>query len=402
MCKTLVRAAIRSIASMFSMIVALFEPSNKQSTRIMMRLAILFSLIGYLCSAAAAQTRPSYGVRSRISNAKRESSRRTFEISFSDEGTPVELTKMTLQLFPTSGELSVDAKVIIGIAFANYLKDTLTKEWKGKEFELDNVKSEVTEVKSVRARRHLQETGSEISLETTLIFEADDLSAPDDDTVYKGVEKAVKDLDKYVNDYLVPSGLDELAVIKSAEVSNFDTSGGANGINKMASQNNKAELEILIPASIAGLGVFLLTAFLISHRRRTRGDLNDSSFYDESIDNNIIIAAGSRPGKDEIEVRSPSRIRSETMNDGRTTLHIPAMMNSTTRQYASPTRMAYSSSESSVSSSSADVGGRNTERGFIRSLLQSKSFEDNREAAATDNDASLYSSDYSEGGKYFT
>jgi hypothetical protein len=402
-------------------------------------------------SQHASQLKPSqyYGVRS-LQDASHPSNnnvqdnvqeqadveRRNFAITFSADGIPIILPFMKLQLFPTSGQLSNNARVILGSAFSDYLRDQLTKEW-DKDDTIADISSVTVEIMGVRAigdvsRRLVVTTGSEATIQTTLTFDALD-SPPSDAIITQAVDKATKNLDKFVKDYLITSGLDELLNVESADAiedsgtqgfsvpsaapvpddvgnnnnNNNPTGGGpgpkGGGLSQANEQlNNNPEpagnLRILIPASVAGLAVFMLTAFFIAQRRRNVTDLDDSYNDNDRFNDEIDVRSGSRFGKDDIEVR-PIRLGMDThnrdmnmMDGGRTTMHIPA------RDYApSPIRITASSASSS-SAAFSDVHHPTNpnfpptgEGQYVRRMLDSNSYNQGGE------DGPEYSSDYSEG-----
>jgi hypothetical protein len=307
----------------------------------------LFHLSALTVSASeSSSSGPKYEVRSNFypdeltqQELEEQQQRREFVITFSDEGTPVDLPLYKMKLSPTSGTLSDSAQGLIGASFGSHLQENLKNEWDDSGIELNKVSVKVLAVTSIQNRRtlrRLQTTGSEIAMLTTLTFDGTQ-SPPSDDTISKGIGEVVKDLSSYIST-LKGAGLDELKNVQSAsfkDASNkpsdpptqspvTDKNSFAKA-NKQTQSTSNQELRILIPAGIAGVAVFMLTAFLIAQRRRVRGDLNDSSFDDSFVDeSDISLHQGSRPGKDEIEVRAPTNLGMQTTNDGRTALHIPA------------------------------------------------------------------------------
>jgi len=345
-------------------------------------------------------TTTTYQVRSNFRDGKlaqqEQDQRREFVITFSDDGTPIDLPLFKMNIFPTNGALSDTARRVISSSFSDYLLDGLTDQWSSdSNIQLNGVTVQVLGVASVeKARRRLQ-TGSEIAMQTTLTFDGTQ-SPPSDKTIEQGIKGATNDLSDYTA-ILAASGVDELENVQSASFkdasnklsdaptaapvgsNNNGNGNNGNGISQAnaALQSNTTNAQVnIILAGIAGLAVFMLTVFFIAHRRRTRGDLNDSSF-DESFDekHNISMHTGSRPGKDEIEVEALQNLGMDVAdpNDGRTTLHIPAMMDSTSRQY--------------------------TQGGYIprRMLDSSVGSYDERAHAMNDEGSSNYTSDYSDG-----
>jgi hypothetical protein len=380
-------------------------------------------------SQHASELKPSqyYGVRSlhdashvqvQAQAQAQQQERRNFAITFSADGIPIVLPFMKLELFPTSGQLSNNARVILGSAFSDYLRNELSNKW-DKDDSIADLSSVTVEIMSVRAIGNISRqatTGSEATIQTTLIFDALD-SPPSDAIIADAVDKATKNLDKFVKDYLVTSGLAEFENVNTAsaiedavptaapvldDVGNNNDNNknppGGGGIAKANEQLNNNDdpsgnLRILIPASVAGLAVFMLTAFFIAQRRRNVTDLNDSYSDNDGITDEIDVASGSRFGKDDIEVR-PNRLGMDThnrdmMDGGRTTMHIPA------RDYApSPIRTTASLASSSSAAFSDEHRPTNREGRYVRRMLDSNSYEQGGE------DGSEYTSDYSE-GKYF-
>eukprot|EP00980_Cylindrotheca_fusiformis_P028529 scaffold22607_cov123-Cylindrotheca_fusiformis.AAC.26 len=293
--------------------------------------------------------------------ARHEQLRRDMmEVTFSADGTPIVLELIRLQLFPTSGELSNNARVILGSAWGGYLRDELERKWeKDDSFaDLTDVDVQIMGILPIESKVDRQGSlGTEATIETTLKFDGLD-SPPSDDVVRKAVEEAMKKLDKFLSDYLVSSGLPDFADVDAAFAKWDADSGGFKptdppqdapaaaptsgnggedddeddrnvaGANDQLNPDNDepGNLRVLIPASIAGLVVFVLTAFFIAQRRRNASDLNDS--YDSNGDrfaDDVDVNTGSTIGKDEIEV-SPGNLGMDTAGDygGRTAMHIPA------------------------------------------------------------------------------
>ena len=139
-----------------------------------------------------------------------------FVITFSGDGTPISLPPITLLLQSISGDLSNNGRVILGQAFADFLKDELTKEWEKRDdiADLTAVSANVINVQTVAALAgDLKEI--ETTLDTTLTFDglAD---SPDTQTINDAVLKALKKMKKFLDDYLIPSGLDEFSTLESA------------------------------------------------------------------------------------------------------------------------------------------------------------------------------------------
>jgi len=284
-----------------------------------------------------------------------------FVITFSADGTPIKLLPIKLKLSPIiASDLSNNGRVILGSAFADFLKDELSNEWATNTdiADLMGVQMDVVSVEGNNKNKEIETT-----LDTTLRFDGLD-DPPSYSVVTEAVCKALKNTDKFILDHLVPSGLAEFSEIKQAEVSckgdededdkkppkgddsdkdtdkeDDDKPKGPGSIAKANEQLDGGinETKILIPASILGLAMFALTAFFIAQRSR-KNNLDESfdSMYDDDVDHTV---NGSHVGKEEIEVRagalgsdygggysSPDRNGLNTsFGAGHTAMHMPAM-----------------------------------------------------------------------------
>lgn len=341
--------------------------------------------------------------REEIQNHRRQ---QDFVITFSQDGTPIELPLMRLQLFPTTGTLSNNGEVILASAFSQYLKDELDKEWEkdASIAALTGVSAEVMGLKAITSIARQSQDGTEATILTTLTFDGLE-SPPSDAIITAGVAKATNNLNKFVSEYLVPSGLPEFSGIQSAAaivasrnsaptpapVIDDERNGrGPNALNEQLNNTPEpSDLNVLIPASVAGLAVFMLTAFFIAQRRKLH--LEDDDDDDKRYD--IDIYSGSRPGKDEIEVSPNAYLGGD--NGGRTAMHMNAMMDSSSE--------ASSDIRYTRSSMSSGAGGAlqfhpKGESQYVRRMLDSY---DTSNAGKGDEESSAYTSEYSE-GKYYS
>jgi len=283
-----------------------------------------------------------------------------FVITFSGDGTPIQLPPISLLLDSITGDLSNNGRVILGRAFADFLNDELTKEWEDdtEMADLTSVLVDVIKIETVAATPdNLKEI--EATLDTTLTFDGL-ANAPDPSEVIVAVFKVLGKMPKFVNNYLKPAGLDEFESVQTAKAT-METANTA-VVTKPPKKEEKPpkkdkkpvvakanafrsvsfdakDLEILIPSLVGGVALFVLTALFL-RRRGSNKDMN-LSYDSDDIDHTI---NGSRMGKEEIEVQ-PSNLMhydgyhpdghvdlNSSYGAGHVAMHIPAMDQSTMSQ----------------------------------------------------------------------
>ena len=279
-----------------------------------------------------------------------------FVITFSGDGTPIQLPPISLLLDGVTGDLSNNARVILGRAFGDFLNDELSQEWADNTeiADLTSVLVDVIKLETVASKPGgLKEI--EATLDTTLTFDglAD---APDPTTVNEAVFKALAKMQQFLDNYLIPSGLTEFESVTSASATmavaatvdkekpakkedddkpkKDDKKPAVAQANAFRSVSfDPQDLKILVPALVGGLAMFMLTAFwLARHRRRDQLDVSYDS-YDEDIDHTV---NGSQIGKEEIEVQPANLMDygyspdghvdlNSSYGAGHVAMHIPAM-----------------------------------------------------------------------------
>lgn len=255
-----------------------------------------------------------------------ERRRQAFElkITFSEEGEPVEIPVFQLQLFPTPTALDASSEMILETSLEDYLRTYFEDKYSSPAGEDEDDTTETTspafrsvsvdilEMRPVistdtrmRGRRQLQRQGTELDVQTTLRF--DDGIFPENSELEQDMSQSLRqDFDVFVRDYLSLYATDnpELDAIDSgAYLSSFTSSPttsptvspprtiGALNTDVQNNANGKGSGVgyALYPAIGAGVAVFVITALILSARRRRnqarskKGWYGDASSRGESV-----------------------------------------------------------------------------------------------------------------------
>mmetsp|Transcript_1762 Transcript_1762/g.3922 ORF Transcript_1762/g.3922 Transcript_1762/m.3922 type:complete len:411 (-) Transcript_1762:384-1616(-) len=277
-----------------------------------------------------------------------------FVITFSGDGIPVQLNPILLKLKSITGDLSNNGRVILGRTFADFLMEELTQEW-GDDSQIADLNGVLVDVVKVETLKEDKKDGLkeiETTLDTTLTFDGL-MDTPSMDTINEAVLKALLKTDLFLSDYLLPSGLDEFSSVTEATATlqleekkekekpkkedkpkekDKPVVAQANTATSRSFSFDPNDLKILIPATVGGIAIFLLTCFCLCRNNRDP-KLNVSyDTYDDDIDHTV---NGSQMGKEEIEVHANMMDYgyhpdghvdlNSSYGAGHVAMHIPAM-----------------------------------------------------------------------------
>jgi hypothetical protein len=277
---------------------------------------LLLSLLGGVSLAAAESL---FRVRSlhNVNNANIMSDRRRkileLDLTFEEEGEPIDLPTYKLQLFPIQSSLDSNGEMILETALQDYLTAFFLQQYPSAADETDDTESVTPEFKSATVdvvdskaivsddtrRRQLQRQGMELNIDTTLRFV--DGVFPDDSRLDSDMQKAFfTNFDVFLAEYLpaYAAGADtELDGIDSGVyLTGFTappTSSPSVSVQRDISQANEG-LEnnvggegsgagyLLYTAIGAGVAMFVLTALVLSAKRR-RIEADRKSGYDDDV-----------------------------------------------------------------------------------------------------------------------
>jgi hypothetical protein len=335
-------------------------------------LKALLSLLGNLSLATADSL---FKVRNLqgVDNEKIMSERRRkifeLDLTFDDEGEPIDLPSFQLQLFPTPTTLDSSSEMILETALEDYLTAFFEQQYPPPDDDAPSDTSpyfrsalvDIVGMKDISSnnsrRRQLQRQGSELDVKTTLWF--DNGVFPEYSTLDSDMQNAlVNNFDVFLSTYLpayASSANPELEAVDSGEyLSGFSSSPTASpsqAIQRDVSQANEG-IEtngrrggpgyVLFPAIGAGVAMFIITALILSSKRRRAAADRKSGYYDDestSAPAHISIDFDGRQEALELErerqeeeytqqaiarrLRASKAERySERMADGRTTIHL--------------------------------------------------------------------------------
>ena len=264
------------------------------------------------------------------------------DITFSDEGHPLDLPDFSIVLKPTPASgLNDEADIAIELAMSDYLLEEFSnsKALEGAP-ELTTVDVAVIGTETILST-------SNVLMEATLLF-AEEEPLPSDATVAEILNESLKNLDKFVQDYLSQYLTVDLEDVSEADFIDPTTTAPTqapvgNSISEVneaiqVSQTNR-ELKTILPAAVAGVAAFFLTVLFLGHRRSKVAGMEDgysSKGNDYSVQ--YLDSTDDSEVRKQRQANKANRMQSIPMEDGFTTVHVPPVIsaNSSGMYDASP------------------------------------------------------------------
>jgi hypothetical protein len=284
-------------------------------------LVVVGSLSSLLPAAAAAAAITQEGASSsanfRVRNVQgrldelndRQRELMTLELTFSQEGDPVDLPPFQLQIFPTPNPLTSESEITMKAALEDYLKvyfdgiypelDTRPEESSPQFHSISVDLANMNSITSDNTRRNLQRKGTQFDIQTVLRFQ--DGVFPEYEELSGNMKDAMSNnFDDFLVNYLAFYATPELASIDSGNyVSGFTgppttaptvaptTAGGLrNNISQInqgvTGNSDKGDgVNPLWPAVGCGVAMFVLTALFFSYRVKRLSDWDAGTDADD-------------------------------------------------------------------------------------------------------------------------
>jgi hypothetical protein len=318
--------------------------------------------------------------------------RRDQLITFSDDdGTQVNLQRMTLELYETSGELSSTALEILQLATRMFLEAELAARFETTVVTSINVtiaESTIIELPDADTRTRTLRQATQVQVDATVNVEpvGDDEVVPESEQASQNalnilVADITQDMGYWVTNVTglnnaefanlygaertdmlptleptaAPTTQSSPTSITSKQPPTVNVAAGANqGISNNTNSDEK-ELSALIPAAIVAAGVFLLTALLFGVRSsRGASVVQNMDDYSEEASRGANKELEQTNGNDDDDDESPPWPQQTIhMEDGQTMIHLPSVYANANSNH-NTTAARPSSMILSVASSGAD------------------------------------------------
>lgn len=250
----------------------------------MIKVLVLF---GVLASSAVEGVEPSFRVRRRTHHVERRLNDDDFFLTHSDDGKSKTLDIFALDLFTTPSVISDSAYPVLRMAMNKFLLAEFNAIYLTSDNGLESVGSEITalETTSSPARRALQKTGTEATMEVTLTFENE--PSPPSYELETTIRDVMLDLSLFVTNLTSFAHEDWKGVTEAyrRDITPSPTtapgSGGTTGIQNSdttvstasTERNRNGVVGTVVPTVMVAATLIALVVFLFVQRRaRTRAE----------------------------------------------------------------------------------------------------------------------------------